>query len=204
MLIIECNKSCMFIIENIVSDVFTWLRIRFMKISRYVVKIESVVEFVFSFSNESRQNLESILNSFDLIERSDIISFNMNDVQHDDDFDAIEFEVMIDSKVVNIAKVLQIDSNVVIQLIEMRFNSILEIVLNDVSQSIIFSIVDVSLIEYVIDVLIEKFMIRDDKIQFVFKEDFRVDIDSIVVLSEMKDLEEIIRRWWFDNDHVDK
>jgi hypothetical protein len=118
----------------------------------------------------------------------------MNDVQHDDDFDAIEFEVMIDSKVVNIAKVLQIDSNVVIQLIEMRFNSILEIVLNDVSQSIIFSIVDVSLIEYVIDVLIEKFMIRDDKIQFVFKEDFRVDIDSIVVLSEMKDLEEIIRR----------
>jgi hypothetical protein len=30
----------------------------------------------------------------------------MNDVQHDIDFDAIEFEVMIDSKVVNIAEVL--------------------------------------------------------------------------------------------------
>jgi hypothetical protein len=165
-----------------------------MKISRYVIEIESVVEFVFSLSSESRQDLESIFNSFDLIERSDIISFNINEVQHDIDFDAIEFEIMIDSKVVNIAEVFQIDSNVVIQLIEMRFNSIFEIVSNDVSQNIIFSIIDVSLIEYVIDVLIKKFMIRDDKIQSVFKEDFRVDIDSIVVLSEMKDLEKIIRR----------
>jgi hypothetical protein len=110
---------------------------------------------------------------------------------------------MIDSKIVNIAKVFQIDSNVVIQLIKMRFDSIFEVASNDVSQSIIFSIVNVSLIEYIIDVLIEKFMIRDDKIQFVFKEDFRVDIDSIVVLDEMKDLEKIIRRWWFDDDHVD-
>jgi hypothetical protein len=118
----------------------------------------------------------------------------MNDVQHDIDFDTIEFEIMIDSKVVDITKVLQIDSDVVIQLIKMRFDSILEIVSNDVSQSIIFSIVDVSLIENMIDVLIKKFMIRDDKIQFVFKESFRVDIDSIVVLSEMKNLEKIIRR----------
>jgi hypothetical protein len=79
----------------------------------------------------------------------------MNDVQHNTDFDAIEFEVMIDSEVVNIAKVFQIDSDVVIQLIEMRFDSILELVSNDVSQSIIFSVVDVSLIEYVTDVLIK-------------------------------------------------
>jgi hypothetical protein len=129
-----------------------------------------------------------------LIERSDIISFSMNDVQHDIDFDAIEFEIMIDSKVVNITEVFQIDSNVVIQLIEMRFDSILEIFSNDVSQSMIFLIVDVSLIEYVIDVFIEKFMIRNDKIQFVFKKNFRVNIDSIVVLSEMKVLEKIIRR----------
>jgi hypothetical protein len=118
----------------------------------------------------------------------------MNDVQHDIDFDAIEFEIMIDSKVVNIAEVFQIDSNVVIQLIKMRFDSILEVVSNDVSQSIILSVVNVSLIEYVTDVLIEKSMICDDKIQFVFKEDFRVDVDSIVVLNEMKDLERIIRR----------
>jgi hypothetical protein len=149
---------------------------------------------MFSFSNESKQDLESILNSFDLIERSDIISFSINDVQHDIDFNAIEFEIMIDSKIVNITKVSQIDSNVVIQSIKMRFDSILEIVSNDVSQNIIFSIVDVSLIKYVINVFIEKFMIRDDKIQFVFKENFRVDIDSIVVLSEMKNLEKTIRR----------
>ncbi len=71
----------------------------------------------------------------------------------------------------------------------MRFNSIFQIISNDVSQSIIFSIVDVSLIKYVIDVFIEKFMIRDDKIQFVFKENFRVDIDLIVILNEMRDLE---------------
>jgi hypothetical protein len=116
----------------------------------------------------------------------------MNDVQHDIDFDAIEFEIMIDSKVVNITEVSQIDSNVVIQLIKMRFNSIFEIISNDVSQSIIFSIIDVSLIEYVINVFIEKFMIRDDKIQFVFKKNFRVDIDSIVVFNEMKNLEKII------------
>jgi hypothetical protein len=76
----------------------------------------------------------------------------------------------------------------------MRFNSIFQIISNDVSQSIIFSIVDVSLIKYVIDVFIEKFMIRDDKIQFVFKENFRVDIDLIVILNEMRDLEKIIRR----------
>jgi hypothetical protein len=95
---------------------------------------------------------------------------------------------------VNGQEVSQIDLDVVIQLIEIRFDSIFEVVSNDVSQSIIFSVFDVSLIEYVADVLIEKFMIRDDKIQFVFKENFRVDIDSIVVLSEMKDLEKLIRR----------
>ncbi len=71
--------------------------------------------------------------------------------------------------------------------------STISLVSNDVSQNIIFSIVNVSLIEYVIDVFIKKFMICDDKIQFVFKKSFRVDIDSIVVLNEMKNLEKIIR-----------
>ncbi len=82
-----------------------------MRISRHIVEIRSVVEFMFSLSSESRQDFESILNSFDLIECSDIISFDMNDVQHDVDFDAIEFEVMIDSKVVNVAEIFQIVSD---------------------------------------------------------------------------------------------
>ncbi len=82
-----------------------------MKINRHVVEVRIVVEFMFSLSNESRQDFESILNSFDLIECSDIISFDMNDVQHDADFDAIEFEVMIDSKVVNVAEISQIVSD---------------------------------------------------------------------------------------------
>jgi copper chaperone CopZ len=35
----------------------------------------------------------------------------MNDVQYDADFDAIEFEVMIDSKIVNVAEISQIVSD---------------------------------------------------------------------------------------------
>jgi hypothetical protein len=35
----------------------------------------------------------------------------MNDVQHDADFDTIEFEVMIDSKVVNVTEISQIVSD---------------------------------------------------------------------------------------------
>ncbi len=102
-----------------------------MKINRHVVEIRSVVEFMLSFFDDSRQDLESILNSFDLIERSDIISLDMNDVQHDADFDAIEFEVMIDSKIVNVAEVPQIVSDFEIQLIKMNFDSIFEFVMND-------------------------------------------------------------------------
>ncbi len=165
-----------------------------MKINRCVDEIRDVVELVFSFSNESRQDLESIFNSFDLIECSDIISFVMNDVQHDINFDVIEFEIMIDLKIVNITKLFQIDLNVVIQLIKIRFDSILEIVSNDVLKNIIFSIINVSLIEYVIDVFIKKFTIRDDKFQFIFKKNFRVDINSIVVLNEMKNFRKIVDR----------
>jgi hypothetical protein len=102
-----------------------------MRISRRVIEIKSVVEFMFSFSDDSRQELESILNSFDLIECSDIISIDMNDVQHDADFDAIKFEVMIDSNIVNVAEVLQILSDFEIQLIKMSFDSIFEFVMND-------------------------------------------------------------------------
>jgi hypothetical protein len=102
-----------------------------MKINRHVVEIKSVVEFMLSFFDDSRQDFESILNSFDLVECSDIISFDMNDVQHDADFDAIEFEVMIDSKVVNVTKVFQIVSDFEIQLIKVSFDSIFEFVMND-------------------------------------------------------------------------
>jgi hypothetical protein len=76
--------------------------------------------------------------------------------------------------------------------------------MNDRSQSIIFIIVVVSLNEQIIDELVDENTIRDNKIQFIFEENFRVDSDSIVILNEMKDLEKIIRRRWFDDDHVDK
>jgi hypothetical protein len=56
MLIIECNKSCMSIIESNVSDIAIWFKIRFMKISRHVVELKNVVEFMFSFSDDSKQN----------------------------------------------------------------------------------------------------------------------------------------------------
>jgi hypothetical protein len=131
MLIIKCSKSYVSIIESNVSDVAIWFKIRFMKINRHIVEIRNVVEFMFSLSNESRQDFESIFNSFDLIECSDIISFDMNDVQHDADFDTIEFEIMIDSKVVNVTKVSQIVSDFEIQLIKVNCDSIFEFVMND-------------------------------------------------------------------------
>jgi hypothetical protein len=111
MLIIECNKSHVSIIENNVSDVTTWFEDRFMKISRRVVEIKSVVEFMFSFSDDSKQSFISILNSFDLNWCSFIISIESNDDQHDADFDAIKFEIMIDSKNVNVTEVFQIVSD---------------------------------------------------------------------------------------------
>jgi hypothetical protein len=200
-LIIWCSVFNMLNIENVLFNIATWFNV--MKINRCVDEIRDVVELVFSFSNESRQDLESIFNSFDLIECSDIISFVMNDVQHDINFDVIEFEIMIDLKIVNITKLFQIDLNVVIQLIKIRFDSILEIVSNDVLKNIIFSIINVSLIEYVIDVFIKKFTIRDDKFQFIFKKNFRVDINSIVVLNEMKNFRKIVDRWKFNDDYVD-
>jgi hypothetical protein len=204
MLIIECSKSHVSIIENNVLDVAIWFKIRFMKINRHVVEVKSVVEFMLSFFDDSRQDFESIFNSFDLIECLDIISVESNDVQHNVDFDTIKFEVMIDSNIVNVIKVFQIVSDFEIQLIKMSFDSVFEFVMNDRSQSIIFIIVVVSLNEQIIDELVDENMIRNNKIQFIFEENFRVDIDSIVILSEMKDLERIIRRRWFDDDHVDK
>jgi hypothetical protein len=86
----------------------------------------------------------------------------------------------------------------------MNCDSVFEFVTNDRSQSIIFIIVVVSLNEQIIDEFVNENMIRSNKIQFIFKKNFRVDIDSIVVLNEMKNLEKIIRWWWFDDDHVDE
>jgi hypothetical protein len=66
--------------------------------------------------------------------------------------------------------------------------------MNDRSQNIIFIVAVVSLNEQIVDELVDENTIRSSKIQFIFEESFRVDSDSIVVLSEMKDLEKIIRR----------
>ncbi len=71
-----------------------------------------------SFFDDSKQDFESILNSFDLIECSDIILIESNDVQHDVDFDAIKFEVMIDSNIVNVTEVSQIVSDFEIQFVK--------------------------------------------------------------------------------------
>jgi hypothetical protein len=118
----------------------------------------------------------------------------MNDVQHDVDVDAIEFEVMIDSKVVNVAEISQIVSDFEIQLIKMSCDLIFEFVMNNRSQNIILIIAVVSLNEQIIDELVDENTIRSSKIQFIFEKSFDVDSDSIVVFSEMKDLERIIRR----------
>jgi hypothetical protein len=70
----------MSIIENNVSDVATWFRIRFMKINRHVVEIENVVEFMFSFFDDSRQNFVTFFDLFDLIRCLFIILIESNDI----------------------------------------------------------------------------------------------------------------------------
>jgi hypothetical protein len=55
-----------------------------------------------------------------------------------------------------------------------------------------------------IDELIDENTIRNNKIQFVFEESIRFEIDSIVVFNEMKNIREIVCRCRFDDDHVDE
>jgi hypothetical protein len=55
-----------------------------------------------------------------------------------------------------------------------------------------------------IDELINENTIRNNKIQFIFEESIRFEIDSIVVLSEMKNFKKTVYRCRFDDDHVDE
>jgi hypothetical protein len=66
---------------------------------------------MFSLFDDSRQSFVSFFNSFDLIRCSFIISVESNDVQHDADFDAIKFEIIVDLNIVNVTKVSQIVSD---------------------------------------------------------------------------------------------
>jgi hypothetical protein len=86
----------------------------------------------------------------------------------------------------------------------MSFDSTFEVTLNDFSKRIVFSVVEISLIEQVDDILVEKFAIRSSKIQFIFEESIRLEIDSIVVLSGMKNFREAVCRCKSDDDHVDE
>jgi hypothetical protein len=72
-----------------------------------------------------------IFNSFDLFKCSDIVSIESNDLQHDVDFNAIKFEVMIDSNIVNVAENSQIVSNFESKLIKLNNDSILEFVMKN-------------------------------------------------------------------------
>jgi hypothetical protein len=149
---------------------------------------------MFSFSDDSRESLVSLFNSFDLIRCLDIISIQSNDIQHDANFDTIKFEVMIDLNVVNVAEDSQIVFDFEIQLIKMSCDSVFEFVMNNRSQSIILIIVLVTLNEQIIDELVDENTIRDNKIQFIFEKSFRVEINAIVVLNEMKNFREVIRQ----------
>jgi hypothetical protein len=86
---------------------------------------------MFSFFDDSRQNFIMIFNSFDLFECSDIISVESNDLQHDADFCAIKFEVMIDSNIVSVTKDSQIVSDFESKLIKLNNDSILEFVMKN-------------------------------------------------------------------------
>jgi hypothetical protein len=131
MLIIKFNKSCVSIIEDNLSNVAIWFKIRFMKINRHVIEINNVVEFMFSLFDDSRQDFVSFFNLFDLIRCSFIILIELNDVQHDVNYDAIKFEIIIDSNIMSITKISQIVLNFEIQLIKVNCDSIFEFVMND-------------------------------------------------------------------------
>jgi hypothetical protein len=55
-----------------------------------------------------------------------------------------------------------------------------------------------------IDEFIDENTIRSNKIQFIFEESIRLEIDSIVVLSEMKNFRKIVCRCKFDDNHDDE
>jgi hypothetical protein len=131
MLIIRCKEFDVSIIENDVFDVTIWFSSRFERISRRVVEIWNVINLMFSFFDDSRQSFIMILNSFDLFKCSDIISIESNDLQHDADFCAIKFEIMIDSNIVNVAKNSQIVSDFESKLIKLNSDSILEFVMKN-------------------------------------------------------------------------
>jgi hypothetical protein len=86
---------------------------------------------MFAFSDDSEQRFIVILNPFDLFECPGIISVEPNDIQHDADFDAIRFEVMIDPNIVSVAEDPQIVSDFESKLIELNSDSILEFVMKD-------------------------------------------------------------------------
>jgi hypothetical protein len=86
---------------------------------------------MFSFSDDSKQSLVSFFNSFNLIRCSFIIAIELNDIQHDVNFDAIKIENMIHSNIVNVTKVSEIVSDFEIQMIKVNYNSIFEFVIND-------------------------------------------------------------------------
>jgi hypothetical protein len=86
---------------------------------------------MFSFFDDSRQNFIMILNSFNLFECSNIISVESNDFQHDVDFCAIKFEVMIDSNIVSVTEYSQIVSDFESKLIKLNNDSILEFVMKN-------------------------------------------------------------------------
>jgi hypothetical protein len=55
-----------------------------------------------------------------------------------------------------------------------------------------------------IDEFIDENTIRSNKIQFIFEKNIRLEIDSIVVLNEVKNFRKIVYQCKFDDDHVDE
>jgi hypothetical protein len=131
MLIIKCKEFNVSIIENDVFDVTIWFNNWFEKINRRVIEIWNVIDFMFAFFDDSRQKFIMIFNSFNLFKCSDIILIESNDLQHDADFNAIKFEIMIDSNIVNVIKNSQIISDFKSKLIKLNNDSIFEFIMKN-------------------------------------------------------------------------
>jgi short-subunit dehydrogenase len=102
-----------------------------------------------------------ILHSFDLIECSSFDSFRAKDFEHRTDLSAIRFKIVINSVFVSVAIFSECDSDESDQLIEVNFDSVLELEVKVLSQGIILEAVT----ECVDDVHIQHVSISDDEIE---------------------------------------
>jgi hypothetical protein len=105
---------------------------------------------------------------------------------------------MIDLNVVIVTKISQVVSDFEIQLIKVSCDSIFKFVMNEWSQNIIFIIVVISLNVQMIDEFVDENTIRNNKIQFIFEENFVSKLMRLSFSAKWK----ILKKLFVDDDFM--